>query len=142
MIDHYRRLEAMYVGAPINQIYKPRITVGEGSADIYMQATESLHHAGHGLHGSVFFKMLDDAAFFAVASQVTDAFIVTASFHVSFLRGITTGELHSMGRVIRMSSSVCVAESILYGADGREAARGMGDFVRSKTRLAAELGYR
>jgi uncharacterized protein (TIGR00369 family) len=121
----------MYVGAPINQIYKPRIAVQAGQADVWIQATESLHHAGHGLHGSVFFKMLDDAAFFAVASQVEDAFIVTASFHLSFLRGIATGEIHSVGKVIRMSSTICVAEAVLYGADGREAARGMGDFIRS-----------
>ncbi len=140
--EHHRRLETMYVAAPINGIYQPRIQISDGTAEIWCQAKPELHHSGKFLHGSVFFKMLDDAAFFAVASQVPEAFVVTASFHLSFLRAITVGEMHSVGRVVRMSSSVCVAEATLFGPDGREAARGSGDFVRSKTRLAAELGYR
>jgi acyl-coenzyme A thioesterase PaaI-like protein len=89
----------------------------------------------------VFFKMLDDAAFFAVASVVTDVFVLTASFHVSLLRPIATGEMRSVGRVVRASSTLSVAEAVLYDPDGKEAARGIGDFARSKVALSAELGY-
>jgi len=139
--DHHRKLERMYVSAPINGIYQPTIAVRESECEIRCEARAELHHAAGGLHGSVYFKMLDDAAFFAVASTVTDVFVLTASFHVSLLRPITTGEIRAVGRVVRASSTVSVAEAVLYDPDGREAARGIGDFVRSRIPLRAELGY-
>jgi acyl-coenzyme A thioesterase PaaI-like protein len=36
------------------------------------------HHSIHAVHGSVYFKALDDAAFFAVNSLVEDVFVLTA----------------------------------------------------------------
>lgn len=30
--DHYRKLERMYLGAPINEYFRPSITVGDGTA--------------------------------------------------------------------------------------------------------------
>src|SRR5512143_744961 len=142
MSDHHRKLERMYLAAPINRIiYKPRITIGDRECEVRCDARTELHHAANGLHGSVLFKMLDDAAFFAVASTVTDVFVLTASFHVSLLRPIVTGEIRSVGRVVRSSATLSVAESVLYDPEGREAARGIGDLVRSRTPLSPELGY-
>ena len=131
----------MYLAAPINRIYAPAITIDKGTAEITAEARADLHHAAGGLHGSVYFKMLDDAAFFAVSSEVVDVFVLTASFHVSLLRPITTGPIRAVGRVVRLSSSVHVAEATLYDAHGREAARGIGDFARSKVPLTPFVGY-
>jgi uncharacterized protein (TIGR00369 family) len=139
--EHHRKLERMYLGAPINRIYLPRITIREAECEITIEARPELHHAAGGLHGSVYFKMLDDAAFFAFASTVTDVFVLTASFHMALLRPIGTGTIRSVGRVVRASSSISVAEATLYGPDGKEAARGMGDFARSRVSLDAKLGY-
>lgn len=141
MDDHHRKLERMYLSAPINRIYEPRIAIKQAECEIRCEARPELHHAAGGLHGSVFFKMLDDAAFFAVASTVTDVFVLTASFHVALLRPIVAGEIRSVGRVVRPSSTVSVAEAVLFDPDGREAARGIGDFVRSRTPLDVKLGY-
>lgn len=141
MSDHFQKLERMYLGAPINVLYRPRISIGEGQCEIHCAARPEFHHAAAGLHGSVFFKMLDDAAFFAVASTVTDVFVLTASFHVSLLRPITVGEMRSVGRVVRSSRVVSVAEAVLFDPEGREAARGIGDFARSRVALDAKLGY-
>ena len=131
----------MYLAAPINRIYLPTIAVREAECEITCEARPELHHAAGGLHGSVYFKMLDDAAFFAFASVVTDVFVLTASFHVSLLRPITVGTIRAVGRVVRASPSVSVAEATLYSPDGKEAARGIGDFARSKMPLDAKLGY-
>jgi uncharacterized protein (TIGR00369 family) len=132
----------MYLGAPVNRIFRPDIAIAPGAAVVTAGATPALHHAAGGLHGSVFFKMLDDAAFFAAASQVEDVFVVTASFHVTLLRPITTGAVRSVGRVVRAGAALVVAEAILLDPAGREAARGIGDFARSRTALADVPGYR
>jgi uncharacterized protein (TIGR00369 family) len=141
MTDHHRKLERMYLAAPINRIYRPRIAIHDSECEIWCEARPELHHAAGGLHGSVYFKMLDDAAFFAVASAVPDVFVLTASFHVSLLRPIATGEMRAAGRVVRASSTVSVAEAVLFDPSGKEAARGIGDFARSKVALTPELGY-
>jgi uncharacterized protein (TIGR00369 family) len=139
--EHYRRLERMYLGAPINQIYSPSITVSEGSATVEFAAREGLFHAAGSLHGSVYFKGLDDAAFFAAASLVPDRFVVTVSFTVYLTRPVTGGELRADGRVATHTKNLLVAESVLYNGD-REVARGSGTFVPSRTELTPELGYR
>jgi uncharacterized protein (TIGR00369 family) len=141
MSDHHRKLERMYLGAPINRIYRPRIAIRRGECEVWCEARPELHHAAGGVHGSVCFKMLDDAAFFAVASVVDDVFVLTASFHLSLLRPIATGEMRAVGRVVRASPTVSVAEAVLYEPGGKEVARGIGDFARSKIALAPELGY-
>jgi uncharacterized protein (TIGR00369 family) len=139
--DHHRKLERMYLAAPINRIYQPGITIREGECEITCEARPELHHAAGGVHGSVYFKMLDDAAFFAFASVVRDVFVLTASFHVSLLRPIGVGTMRAAGRVVRASSTISVAEAVLYDPDGKEAARGVGDFARSRMPLDPKFGY-
>ena len=66
--EHYRRLERMYLGAPTNEIYRPKIRISEGEAEISIEVGPHFHHAARSVHGSHYFKALDDAAFFAVNS--------------------------------------------------------------------------
>jgi uncharacterized protein (TIGR00369 family) len=138
--EHRRKLERMYLGAPINRYYQPDIAVGPGAAVITFEARADMHHAAGGLHGSCYFKALDDAAFFAAASLVEAVFVLTASFHISLLRPVRTGVIRATGRVVR-AGAITVCEATLSGPDGSEVARGVGDFAKSKIGLAPEMGY-
>src|SRR5688500_9443505 len=80
MDRHFQVLEGMYAAAAINQFFRPSIHVSEGAAEIRMAVRPDMHHAVGAAHGAVYFKMLDDAAFFAAQSLVTDVFVLTASF--------------------------------------------------------------
>jgi len=66
--EHYRKLENLYASAPINAFYLPVMHISEGAAEIEIEVSHKLFHAAHVVHGSVYFKMLDDAAFFAANS--------------------------------------------------------------------------
>ena len=44
-------------------------------------------------HGTIYFKMLDDAAFYAANSLVTDRFLLTTAFNLHFTKPIRTGEV-------------------------------------------------
>jgi uncharacterized protein (TIGR00369 family) len=141
MTSHFRSLERLYVEAPINAFFRPSITVAEGSATVTMPVRTDMHHAAHAAHGAVYFKMLDDAAFFAVQSLATDVFVLTVTFQVHLLAPVADGEMISTGRVVHQSRRLFVAESTLEVA-GKPVARGNGTFMRSAVRLDEKVGYR
>lgn len=140
--DHYRSLERMYAAAPLNMaFYHPTMTVGEGKATIEMVLAEHHHHSAGAAHGSVYFKMLDDAAFFAANSLEHETFVLTSSFTTYLLRPVVQGTLRSEGRVVNIGRSQFIAESVLYDEKGREVGRGNGVFVKGRTPLAEATGY-
>ena len=137
---HFGALERMYVNGPINQFYRPSIRVSDGAAEIRMPVRPDMHHAAHAAHGAVYFKMLDDAGFFAVQSLVTEAFVLTVSFQVYLLAPVTEGEMVSRGSVVHRTRRLFIAESVVE-VDGDTVARGSGSFMRSKMPLDASVGY-
>lgn len=141
MTDHYRKLEHAYVHARINEFYLPTIAIDEGRATIEVDVRPDFWHIASAVHGSVYFKMLDDAAFFAASSMVEDVFVVTASFNLYLIRPVETGRIRSEGRVTSRSRRIILAEADLYDDAGREIARGSGSFMPSRVPLSPEIGY-
>jgi acyl-coenzyme A thioesterase PaaI-like protein len=93
------------------------------------------------VHGSVYFKMLDDAAFFAANSLEREVFVLTTSFTTYLTRPVVGGVLRSAGRVVDRTRSQFLAEAAVSDGDGNEVGRGSGVFVRGKLRLAQVPGY-
>ena len=139
--DHYRRLERMYLGAPTNRYYGPSIAVSRGAAEIRIPVREDFFHAGGAVHGSVYFKALDDAAYFAANSMVGDVFVLTVSFHITLIRPVVAGEFVSRGRVVQYSPKLIIAEAVVTNSKGKEVGRGIGDFARSDRELMSVPGY-
>ncbi|MGR5091939.1 PaaI family thioesterase [Vibrio maritimus] len=139
--QHYQALENMYLAAPINEFYLPKIRVQEGQADIEIELHKKYFHTGGAVHGSVYFKMLDDAAFFAAASQEKEYFVLTTSFTTYITRPVSKGRMKAVGKVVNINSSQFIVESVVYDGEGREIGRGNGLFVRSKMLLTDIPGY-
>ena len=139
---HYRKLENMYLAAPCNVYYAPHITIGAGTAEIVIPVSEKLFHAAGAVHGATYFKVLDDAAFFAANSLVTDVFVLTANFNLYLLRPASSGEIRAVGKVVSQSRSQLIAEAVAYDSREREIARGSGTFVKSQSPLTPEIGYK
>jgi uncharacterized protein (TIGR00369 family) len=139
--SHARKLENMYLEAAINRLYLPTIEVREGAAEIAIAVDPKFFHAAGALHGSVYFKMLDDSCFFAVSSLVEDVFVLTTSFTTYLTRPVTGGRLTARGQVVHRGKSLFLAEAVLT-ADGEEVGRGNGAFMRSRIPLTSEIGYR
>jgi uncharacterized protein (TIGR00369 family) len=138
---HYRSLENMYAAAPINDFFLPHLTVSEGESVIEIELSEKFQHAAGGVHGSVYFKMLDDAAWFAANSLEPDFFVLTTSFTTYITRPVSEGKMRAVGKVVNKNSSQFIAESVVYDSKNREIGRGNGVFVRSKMLLAETKGY-
>ncbi|MEP2770915.1 MAG: PaaI family thioesterase [Fulvivirga sp.] len=141
--DHFQKLEWMYLhAAPINEFYKPSITIDEGKAVIEIDSHKKYFHAAHAVHGSVYFKMLDDAAFFAVNSVVKDAFVLTTNFNINLLRPVIFGKLRAEGELVFDAKKTFVAEAKLYNNDDKLIATGSGTFVKSNIELNEDVGYK
>lgn len=139
---HYRALERLYASAPINQLFKSRLEIlGEGRSRITFTVDESSFHAAGAAHGTIYFKMLDDAAFYAANTRTTDRFLLTTSFNLHFTKPVRSGEVVAEGVWISGKRRVFVAEARLVDAEGDEIGRGTGTFMRSRIPLASLPGY-
>lgn len=140
---HFKKLERMYLDANFNKALYPTTTmkIEEEKATITMQVSDQYFHALGAIHGSVYFKMLDDASFFAVNSIVKDVFVLTTSFNIQITRPVSSGLLKAVGTVRFKSRNLFVGEATLYNEDGKEVAFGTGNFVKSKVQLSKEIGY-
>ena len=139
--EHFRKLERMYAGAPINEYYRPVLTVSEGAAEVVIPVRPDFFHAAHAVHGSVYFKALDDAAFFACNSLVPDVFVLTVTYNVYLTRPISEGTLRARGRVVHHSRQLFVAEAELLDDRGKQIGRGSGSFMKSTIALNESVGY-
>lgn len=142
--EHFRKLEWMYVhAAPINKIYQPDIKITKGCCEIGMTCNPDLFHAAGALHGSVYFKMLDDAAFFAASSMETEVFLLTSTFNIHFLRPVLYGELVARAELITHTKQHFVAEAKMINLKtDKEVARGSGSFMKSSIPLSEKVGYK
>lgn len=139
---HYRALERLYAAAPINRMFDSGLEIaGAGVARIRFVLDRRHFHAGGAVHGTSYFKMLDDAAFYACNSLVTDRFLLTTQFNLNFTRPLGAGPVVAEGRWISGARRVFVADARLIDGDGEEVARGSGTFMRSRIALAGLPGY-
>jgi acyl-coenzyme A thioesterase PaaI-like protein len=86
--------------------------------------------------------MLDDAAFYAANSLVTDRFLLTTAFNLHFTKPLKPGEAIAEGRWVSGRRRVFVAEARLIDGEGDEIGRGTGTFMRSRIALSSLAGYR
>ena len=139
---HWRALEGLYASAPINQLFRSALTIpGEGRARIVFTIDPSVFHAAGAAHGTIYFKMLDDAAFYAANTLVTDRFLLTTSFNLHLTKPIRGGLIVAEGHWISGRRRVLVAESRLVDEEGEEVGRGTGTFMRSRIALSGLPGY-
>lgn len=140
---HHRALESLYRSAPVNALFESTLEiVGEGRSRIEFTVTEAAYHAAGAAHGTIYFKMLDDAAFYAANTLITDRFLLTTSFNLHFTKPVREGKVVAEGRWVSGRRRVLVAEARLVDAEGDEIGRGTGTFMRSRIALSSLPGYR
>ena len=140
--QHHRALERLYAAAPVNTLFASRLVIEkEGASRIEFDVTEAVFHAAGAAHGTLYFKMLDDAAFYAANTLVTDRFLLTTSFNLHFTKPVREGTVVAEGRWVSGRRRVFVAESRLVDAEGDEIGRGTGTFMKSRIPLSSLDGY-
>ena len=139
---HYRALEHLYHSARIQEtISGSTITVSHSQAEITLPVIPAYFHGANAMHGALYFKLLDDAAYFAVASVVRDVFIITSSFQLNLVRPVSGGTIKAVGRLRSQGKNLYIAESTLYNEKGKEVAFGTGQFARTSQLLTSLPDY-
>jgi uncharacterized protein (TIGR00369 family) len=139
---HFRALERLYRAAPVNSSFRSDLEIVEpGFARIRFTVDSAHFHAAGAAHGTLYFKMMDDAAFYACNSTVSDRFLLTTGFNLVFSRPLKGGEAVAEGRWISGRRRVLIGEARLLDSKGEEAARGTGTFMRSHIALSGLAGY-
>lgn len=143
-LDHFEKLERMFNSAKLNtEIYcGSQLKIQHRKATISFTISDKFFHSLNAMHGSVYFKMLDDAAFFAVSSIVEDVFVLTTNFNTNLIKPVSEGELTAIGEVRFSSRNLFIAEATLYNEAGKEVAFGTGHFAKSKVPLHPDIGYK
>lgn len=140
--QHYRALERLYASAPVNTKFASQLHIpGEGRSQLTFTVTPEDYHAAGAAHGTIYFKMLDDAAFYACNSLVTDRFLLTTSFNLFFSKPLRAGKVTAEGRWVSGRRRVFVAEARLVDEEGDEIGRGTGTFMKSRIPLSSLPGY-
>jgi uncharacterized protein (TIGR00369 family) len=139
---HLAGLERLYAAAPVNQMFRSALSLPEpGRSEIRFTVTSATFHAAGAAHGSVYFKMLDDAAFYAANSMVEDVFMLTTQFNLFLTRPVHEEKLVAHGLWVSGRRRVLIAEARIVDAHGEEVARGQGTFMRSRVALSTLAGY-
>lgn len=144
MEEHYCRLEQMYLSAPCNNDFygETAINISKERAEITCRVLEKYHHSGGSMHGSCYFRMLDDAEYFAVNSIIKDVFVYTVSSNINITRPVSEGIIKSIGEVTFQSRQLYVAQATLYNEENEVIAFGTGNFMKSRFALSDAVGYR
>lgn len=139
---HFRGLEWMYnASAAINHLTQHRVTVSESRAAVTWEVNPQFFHAAGSLHGSMYFKMLDDAAFFAANSIDREFFVLTATMNIQLFRPVTGGSLLATGWVTVPGRTLIHAHSEIRDERDKLIAAGQGTFTRSTVPLMGLEGY-
>jgi len=142
--NHFRRLELMYDAANINAQFfsEYEMRIEKEKCTLTLDISDKYHHAMGSMHGALYFKLLDDASYFAANSVLEEFALVTSSFNLHFLRPFTTGKITAIGQLRYKSKNLFIADATLRNADGKEIGFGTGHFARSRVKLEEVDGYR
>jgi uncharacterized protein (TIGR00369 family) len=142
MNEHFRRLEQLFHEAPVQDLLPgAEMRVSEGKAEYTLAIKEAWFHAAGAMHGAIYFKMLDDAAYFAAASLEQEYFMLTKSYTIHFRRPVEMDVLTATGEVISRTDKEIIAKSEVCNSAGKVVARGEGVFVKGPKPLRSLNGY-
>ncbi|MFT6053328.1 MAG: hypothetical protein ACJAS3_000030 [Roseivirga sp.] len=141
--DHFRKLDALFQSAPLNQgIFKgSALEVEFEKATLRLAIGNQYFHAAEAMHGAIYFKLLDDSAYFAAASIEKTYFLLTKSYTVHFRRPVMEDTLTAIGKVIEVNEREIVASSEIFNRAGKLVANGKGVFVKGIKRLDELKGF-
>lgn len=106
-----------------------------------LEAHPDLFHSGGSLHGSIFFKAMDDAAGLAVNSLSPQFAWFTTAMQVEFLRPVGSGHVEASATVVHATKTRAIADAVLLDDTGTEVGRARATFMPSAMPFAKGVGY-
>ncbi|WND02847.1 PaaI family thioesterase [Temperatibacter marinus] len=140
--SHYKSLANMYHAAPINEFFPPSVTISKGCSEVGLAVRQDYFHAANSLHGSVYFKLLDDSAFFAANSIEPNVFVFTVKFTTTITKPVLSGFVKAQGKIDKIEGKKIWASSVMTDDLGEVVAKGEGLFLPSPHKLSDVESYK
>lgn len=140
--SHWKKLENLFLGANIQQMYPGiSIQISANEACITWPVESGHFHGGNALHGAAYFKLLDDAAYFAAASIHTTSFLVTGTYSIKYIKPVYSGVITAKGVLAEPSGKYFKSSSRLFNETGELLAEGSGIFIPTTTLWSSLKAY-
>lgn len=112
------------------------MTISNGTADLTMSLGTEYEQALGSVHGMIFFKVVDETAFYAAQSLVPDVWLTTASVHMNITGPLSSGStVAAHAQVLHQTRSSFIVESRVTNAAGDLVAQATVTMVRTKQPL-------
>ncbi len=106
----------------------PEITWG--SSRVHLTVEEKHLQPWGRVHGAVYAALVDVAAFWAVYTQIPEGFgLTTAELKLNYLAPISSGELISRGKSIKVGKTLSLGEASVYDENDRLLAHGTATLI-------------
>ena len=104
----------------MNEFIKASIKISEKHAEVTIPIREDFYHAAKAVHGSIYFKALDDATFFASNSVVEGVLVLTTNFNIYITRPVISGNITAVANLVYQNRSqliLCIFQFFLKSLD-------------------------
>jgi acyl-CoA thioesterase len=128
--DYFELLTSQFHVAPITQLVPQTLEVTErGLVKITLHADSRHHHGAGRIHGGILALVLDNAGFFACATESDGYWVMTTEFKVNLLEPVALEDVVAIGRVLRRGRQLLHAQMEARDARGGLAAIALGTYA-------------
>ena len=126
------KLISDYLDHPMHKDLRLNLTYKKGVAKLVLDVMpQNLNLVGI-LHGSFFFKLMDDACFFSIMTINNVLFVATSNFSVTYFRPVLKGKITATASVIESSDFKYFCQCIIVNEFDDKIASGSGTFIKPK----------
>jgi uncharacterized protein (TIGR00369 family) len=128
--DYFELLRSQFHGAPVTRLVPQTLEVlARGSVKITLHADARHHHGAGRIHGGILALVLDNAGFFACATESDGHWVMTTEFKVNLLESISLEDVVAIGHVLRKGRQLFHAQMEARDARGGLAAVALGSYA-------------
>jgi uncharacterized protein (TIGR00369 family) len=128
--EYFELLKSQFHDAPITQLIRQTMDgVERGSVRITLHADARHHHGAGYIHGGILGLVLDNAGFFASATESGGFWVVTTEFKVNLLESVALEDVVATGRVLRKGRQLIHAQMEARNGRGELAAIALGSYA-------------
>jgi uncharacterized protein (TIGR00369 family) len=128
--EYFELLKSLFHTAPITKFIRQTMEVPErGSVRITLHADTRHHHGAGRVHGGILGLVLDNAGFFACATESEGLWVVTTEYKVNLLESVPLEDVVATGRVLRKGRHLLHAQMEARDSRGNLAAVGLGSYA-------------
>jgi uncharacterized protein (TIGR00369 family) len=127
---YFEILKSQFHEAPITQLIRQTMVVPErGAVSITLHADARHHHGAGRIHGGILALALDNAGFFACATETEGYWVATTEFKVNLLDSVGLEDVVVTGRVLRKGRQLMHAQMEARDARGGLVAMALGSYA-------------